>query len=687
MTRQSSVSLSTPISNLYMVGPTYVKRLKKLEIDTVGDLLSHFPHRYNDFSLISKIGQLQTGETATIQGQILSIVNTITKSGKRIQRAVVGDKTGEISVVWFNQPFLVQTLRQGCVVNLSGKVDFFGRERVLSSPEYEIIRPSGKKNKPSIHTGRLVPVYPETYGVSSKWLRSRIYPLLAFKDEIKEFLPTDIIRKNKFLSLYDAIRQMHFPTNIDLAEKARMRLAFDELFLMQLASQVKKTARKKERVNCTVKINKYQDKIDKFIKKLPFKLTSAQKRAVEDLLSDLCENNPMNRILEGDVGSGKTVVAVIAMYAVALNGAKSLLMCPTEILACQHFETIKKMLAGLNVKVVLHTQNYKTKKSELAGVDIIIGTHALLNLTSALENIGYVVVDEQHRFGVKQREKLRQIGISPHFLAMSATPIPRTIALTLYGDLDLSILDEMPKGRKRVKTWAVPPKKRNAAYSWLKKQIKKMKAQIFIVCPLIEESESLGDVKAVTVEFERLKKEVFSDFKLELLHGKIKAGVKDKIINDFSKGKIDILVTTPVVEVGLDIPGATVMMIEGAERFGLATLHQLRGRVGRRKKESYCLAFTDSVSEKTIQRLAALETTYTGMKLAEIDLKLRGPGEIFGTRQHGIPNLKVASFSDIGLINKTKNEAESIFGKDPTLTSHPNLRAELEKYIINSRLD
>jgi ATP-dependent DNA helicase RecG len=396
------------------------------------------------------------------------------------------------------------------------------------------------------------------------------------------------------------------------------------------------------------------------IKKLPFDLTGAQKRSVEEILNDLTAQKPMNRLLEGEVGSGKTVVGAIAMYVAHLNGFQSAFMAPTEILAQQHFKTISELLSPFKVKVELVTGTTKKPSNDF---NVLIGTHALVYKKVKFKKLGLVIVDEQQRFGVEQRSMIKEKGKNVHLLTMTATPIPRTVALTIYGDLDLSILDQMPVGRKIVKTWLVPPEKRTGAYDWIKKQIMENKTQVFIVCPFIEESETMVTVKAATKEFERLKNEVFPDLKLGLLHGKLKVKEKTEILKVFRDKKIDILVSTPVVEVGIDIPNATVMLIEEADRFGLAQLHQLRGRVGRSDKQSYCLLFTSSKNEITIERLKAMETLYSGAELAELDLKLRGPGQIFGTSQHGRQVLKVASFSDFALIEKTKREATKVFAK------------------------
>lgn len=638
----------------------YAGRLEKLGILKVEDFLFHIPFRYDDYSLVSKIGQVQAGEIVTIKGTVEEIHNQYTRRYKTIQRAVVKDETGSIDILWFNQPFLTKAIKTGDLISLSGKVEMDGNKIQIISPDYEIVF-----NNQVIHTGRLVPVYPETHGISSKWLRRQIFKLLEEKNQIKEFLPKKLIEENNLMHLSDAIEKIHFPNNFNEAEKARDRLAFDELFELQLSALIRKKTWEKNTI--AKPWQNFQEKIDKLITKLPFELTNAQKRSVGEILKDLISKKPMNRLLEGEVGSGKTIVGAIAMYAAFLNGFQSAFMAPTEILAQQHFKTISELLSPFKVKVELMTGS--TKKST-DNFDIAIGTHALVYSKVKFKKLGLVIVDEQQRFGVEQRTIIREKGENVHLLTMTATPIPRTIALTMYGDLDLSILDEMPIGRKLVKTWLVPPEKRSGAYAWIEKQIKEQGDQVFIVCPFIEESETMITVKAATKEFERLKTEVFPNLKLGLLHGKLKAKEKQEILNAFRNKEFDILVSTPVVEVGIDIPNATVMLIEEADRFGLAQLHQMRGRVGRSDKQSYCLLFTGSKNPATIERLKALETLYSGAELAELDLKLRGPGQIFGTSQHGRQVLKVASFSDFALIEKTKKEAEKIF---PEIQNYPEL--------------
>jgi len=663
------MDLQTSISQASRIYKMYARRLEKLGILKLEDFLFHIPFRYDDYSLVSKIGQVQAGETVTIRGTVEEIHNQYTRKWKTLQRAVVKDETGNINVLWFNQPFLTKAIKKGDLISLSGKAGLERNKIELQSPDYEVVF-----NNQTIHTGRLVPIYPETRGVSSKWLRRQIFKLLEEKNQIKEFLPQDLIKENNLMVLSDAIEKIHFPKDLSEAQKARERLSFDELFELQLSALIRKKAWEKDLIKNPWK--SFDTEVKTLIGKLPFELTNAQKRATEEILKDLTSQKPMNRLLEGEVGSGKTVVGTISMYVAFLNGFESAFMAPTEILANQHYKTIKELLSPFKIRVQLATGSSKKPSDDF---DVLIGTHALVYSKVKFKKLGLVIIDEQQRFGVEQRTIIREKGKNAHLLTMTATPIPRTVALTMYGDLDLSILDQMPKGRKLVKTWLVPQEKRTGAYAWIKKQILENKDQVFIVCPFIEESETMLTVKAATKEFERLRKEVFPNLKLGLLHGKIKSKEKEEILKAFRAKKIDILVSTPVVEVGIDIPNATIMLIEEADRFGLAQLHQLRGRVGRSDKQSYCLLFTSSNNATTIERLKAMETIYSGAELAELDLKLRGPGQIYGTSQHGRQVLKVASFSDFALIEKTKKEAVKIFAQ---INKYPELLEKVE--ILNS---
>ncbi len=665
------MDLNTPLTQASKAYKMYAKRLAKLNIFTLEDFLYHIPFRYEDFSLISKIGIAQAGELITVKGKVEKVQNQYTRRWKSLQKAVVSDETGSIEVIWFNQPFLIKSIKVSDEISLSGKVEREGNKLVMKSPDYEVIF-----QNQTIHTGRLVPIYPETKGVSSKWLRRQVFKILEENPDIKEYLALGILRENNLMNLNDAINKIHFPKTHQEAQKARQRLSFDELFKLQLSSMFRRKSWEKEKI-IPWQVTKFEKQINDFIKSLPFELTGTQKNALSQLLQDLSSDTPMNRLLEGDVGSGKTIVATIVAYLASLNGYQTALMAPTEILVNQHFNVFSRFLKPLGVKVSLFTSTAKAKDSDF---DIAIGTHALIYKKVKFKKLGFVIIDEQQRFGVEQRGILRKKGNYPHLLTMTATPIPRTVALTLYGDLDLSILDEMPKGRKTIKTWVVPPSKRISAYSWIEEKVINKKDQVFIVCPFIEESETMLTVKAATKEFERLAREVFPKLRLGLLHGKLKATQKEEVLKKFREGKIDILVSTPVVEVGIDIPNATIMMIEEAERFGLAQLHQLRGRVGRGEKESFCLLFTSSKNPLTLERLKSMETIFQGARLAEIDLKLRGPGQMYGTLQHGIPKLKVASFSDFDLIEKTKKEAEKIF---PNISNYPNLSEKIQEDNLN----
>ena len=674
------LKLSNPVSKLLGVGETYTKKLKRLKIKTIEDLLYHFPNHYIDYSLISKINTLQLGETVTVRGKIKEIKNEYRPYPKTIQKAIIEDGTGQIRATWFNQPYLINTLKAGKEINLSGKVRSFAGYLTLISPEFEIINSQYRK---TIHTGRLTPIYPLTAGVSSKWLRRQIEIALRLtQGQIKEFLPAKILIQENLINEYEAIKKIHFPENQAALKQAQKRLAFDEVFLPQLAAQLRKITWQNQKK--AIPINAPFPKLKGLINQLPFTLTNAQKKVVKEIINDLGKNKPMNRLLQGDVGSGKTVVAAIAAYAVWLADQKTILMAPTEILAAQHYQAIKDIMPK-NLKIALKTGNQKIGADDF---DILIGTHALIFKKKLPSKIGLIIIDEQHRFGVKQRALLikksqnQKPQLHPHVLTMTATPIPRSVTLTLYGDLDLSMLDELPPGRQQVKTWIIPQKKRENAYQWIKKQIKNYHCQVFIICPLIEESEKelMKNIRAATTEYKKLRNQIFADLKLALIHGKLKIKEKNSIIKQFSQGKIDILVATPVVEVGIDIPNATIIIIEGTERFGLAQLHQLRGRVGRGKKQSYCLLFpSPNISQHAYRRLRIFQQNNIGIKLAEMDLAERGPGEIFGTAQHGFPKMKIASLTDYQLVNRARKTASRIACQ---INQFPLLKKKLKKYTI-----
>jgi ATP-dependent DNA helicase RecG len=693
------MDLSTPVENLDYVGPVYQKRLKKLGIKTVRDLIFHFPHRYEDFSNLKKISQIKIGERVCLQGKILKIENTKTwKKRMILTQAILKDDSGEIKVVWFNQPYLINVLKENDFVSLAGKIisDEYGL--YLSNPVYEKI----SKNKTLIHTARIVPVYPETEGLSSKWLRFILRPILIkLRKEIPEILPEKIIKNYKILPIKEAIWQIHFPNSLSLAKRAKERFAFEEIFLISLfflREKLKIVSKKAIPIPINLQL------IKNFLKSLPFNLTKAQKRSVWEILKDLEKERPMNRLLEGDVGSGKTIVAVISALNTIKSGFQVALMAPTEILAQQHFQKIGKLLEKEKVKIGLMTGKEnkiffqkkieKLKREEIlkkikeGEIDFLIGTHALIQEEIEFKNLAFVILDEQHRFGVEQRAKLCQgRDFIPHFLSMTATPIPRTLALTIYGDLDISLIDEMPKGRKKIITKVISPKDRQKAYNFIRQEVKRGR-QVFVICPRIEPKNqktekrllSWAEVKAVKEEYEKLSKIVFPDLKIGILHGKMKSQEKEKIMEDFKNKKIDILVSTSVIEVGIDIENATIMMIEGAERFGLAQLHQFRGRVGRGIHQSFCFLFTESPAKRTKERLKALISCQNGFELAERDLKIRGPGDFIGQRQWGIPDLAMDSLKDIFLVEKTKKAAKEILKEDPKLKNYPLLRERLEKF-------
>jgi len=722
--------LETAIEKIPRISFAYQKKLKKLGIKTLRDLLFYFPRRYEDFSVITPIVEVKLNKMVCIKGKILKIKSRRTPVKKIIlTEALIQDETEAIRAIWFNQPYLLKTLKEKNEVFLAGKVLLGDKGVYLSNPSYEKIssRAAAQSSKLAlIHTARLVPVYPETEGLSSRWLRYILRPLLIkLADKIPESLPLEIIKKEKLLPIQKAIWQIHFPDSKKLAQRARARFSFEELFLIELfiLREKMKTGKSK---GISIPLNLAA--VKKLVHSLPFKLTNAQRKCSWQILKDLQKPTPMSRLLQGDVGSGKTVVATIAALNTIEAGFRVALMAPTEILAKQHFEKISQMLKLFNSEIGLLTSkegkiSFKGKTSRITkekileklkknkGANFLIGTHALIQKRVKINKLALVILDEQHRFGVKQRAKLVAAQTNseeknkskpkakvPHLLSMTATPIPRTLALTIYGDLDLSSIDELPKGRKKIITRIVPPEERKKAYEFIKKQIKKGR-QAFVICPRIEPGakEESGaeqarfspirtkitrwtDVKAVKEEYQKLAKEIFPDLKVEMLHGRMKAEKKEKIMKDFEEQKIDILVSTSVVEVGVDVPNASVIVIEGAEKFGLAQLHQFRGRVGRAKHQSYCFLFTDSNIPKTQQRLKALIDCENGFELAEKDLQIRGPGDFFGKKQWGIPDLAMSALKNLALVEKTRERASEILKKDPELKNYPLLRKKLKKF-------
>jgi len=713
------INLNTPIDQIPKIGLSYQKKLKKLGINSIQDLLYYFPTRYDDFSEIITIKKVKLGYTVCIQGRILEVESIRTfKKFMSVTEALIEDETGTIKAIWFNQPYLAKMLKEDDLVCLAGKVSLGKNGIYLNNPVHEKIYDF--KDKASLtHTGRIVPVYSETRGLTSRWLRYIIKPLIVmFQNNLPEVLPAEILKKQKLLGIKQAIEQVHFPSSFDLADAAKARFSFEELLLLQLFVIKEKIKLQKIKAPaCPMNI----ELMKKFTNSLPFALTDSQKKCGYQILKDLEKNTPMSRLLEGDVGSGKTVVATMAALNIVKSGYQVAFMAPTEILAKQHFKSIIKMLenfgvsvgilTGKEAKIFRNQEEFAVKKETLAEdlkngqIDIVIGTHSLIQKGVEFKNLALVVVDEQHRFGVEQRSKLTHSAGSgqvnkfvPHLLSMTATPIPRTLALTIYGDLDLSLIKEMPKNRKKIKTQIVNPSERRDAYEFIRKEVKDGKG-VFVICPKIESKiKNIGqiqgsfvpinynfasllnqEIKAVKEEYEKLSKEIFPEFNIAMLHGKMKPKEKEKTMIDFRDGKIDVLISTSVVEVGVDIPRATIMMIEGAERFGLSQLHQFRGRVGRSDMQSYCFLFTTSPDQLNRKRLKALVDSNNGFELAQKDLEIRGPGQLYGTQQWGLPDIAMQSLFNIFLVEKTREAAKEILESDPELKNHPLLLERVEK--------
>jgi len=665
------MDLNTPLNTLSRVGKTTVARLKLLGINTVSDLIFYFPFRYEDFSSVKPIVELKSGESVSVHGRIQLIANRRSfRKRKNITEALISDDSGTLKVVWFNQPFLIKVLKTGDEIYLSGKVDDTGTQMV--SPDYEKMSRT-KQYGDNIHTARLVPIYHTTSGVTQKQLRYLLSLTLPAFNQVNEYLPDEILNKYHFPKVGEALKEIHFPENTVKAQKARERFQFEELFLIQLAILLSK---KEIAQNMALPVAFIEKLTKDFVADLPFKLTDDQKKCSWEIIKDLGKPKLMNRLLEGDVGSGKTVVVSLAILNVLANGYKAILMAPTEILAEQHYKTMTRLFAKQNFNIALLTGSKREINGEKQNktnilqkisegeANLIIGTHAVIQESVRVKDLALVVVDEQHRFGVGQRKALMlrdKRGLTPHFLSMTATPIPRSLVLALYGDLDLSIIKHLPPNRKKIITKLVEEVQRQEAYDFIEKQVQSGR-QVFVICPLIDASDRYG-YKSVKQEFEKLDKQVFPNIKIGLMHGRLKAKEKEAVMGKFSNKEFSILVSTSVIEVGIDVPNATIMMIEGADRFGLAQLHQFRGRVGRGDYQSYCFLFSDNWSELTQKRLRYLESCSDGFKLAEKDLELRGPGEVYGVRQSGLPDLKVASLTDVELLQKAQNEARLLLEK------------------------
>lgn len=662
--------LAAPVSALSNIGPKYKKLLEKLDIYTVEDLLYHIPFRYDDYSEVKRIADITEGEIITVRATMGSVENIFTRYGKKLTRGIAADFSGKINLIWFNQHYIKKVIQVGKTYSISGKITSFDKKLTIISPELEEVKEG------SLNTGRLVPIYFETLGVTSKWMRTRINDVLSklnTKNEPKDLLPQTIKRANDLKDLAWSLNKIHFPENLIEAKEAKTRLAFEELFYDLLKVEVRKDEWKARQQSFTYK--PCAKELTKFEDDLPFELTDSQIQSSNEITTDLISPHPMNRLLEGDVGTGKTVVALIAAYLTHLNGFKTIYLAPTEILAQQHFETFSKLLAETNAKVSLLTRSNKKLVHES---DIIIGTHAVLFKQELFKNVGLVIIDEQHRFGVEQRGKLIEMSktgeYSPNILTMTATPIPRTLALTVYGDLTLSTLKTHPKSKREIVTKVISEQQRMQIYEWVKTK----SVSTFVVCPFIEtsEDESLSNVKAAEDEYKNLQSGVLKGVPMGLIHGRMTGIEKQKIISQFRNGEIKVLVATPVIEVGIDIPDATVIIIEGGERYGLASLHQLRGRVGRETGKGFCFVFMSAYSAKAYARLKNLEEITDGMKLAEIDMKMRGQGDIFSTMQHGFKRFRIASLDDFSLIEKVKQAAETVFG---SFEKYPEIKGRVEQ--------
>ncbi len=725
------INLDTKLAQVQGIAPKALAHLKKLGLENVRALLWHFPTRYEDYSKITKIADLKVGETVTVRGEVRMVaLKRAWKSAMPIVEATVIDETGGITLVWFNQPFMAKALHQGQQANFAGKV-FSNKTGVhIANPSYEVLRGTTV----ATHTAGLIPVYAETRGLTSKGIRYIIKQFLEVIPHVPDFLPEQVLKQHNLPSLDYALRHIHFPHSPEQVQRAKTRFAFEYVFLLQLANLQLRSELASEK-GPAVAVS--EPDLATIVASLPFTLTESQQMSLDEILRDLKRGTPMNRLLQGDVGSGKTAVAAIAAVVTAHCGYQSIFMAPTEVLARQHYHTLTTVFKTFNRGIALITgseariyfdQHMEEKVSkpklikmiEAGDIAIVVGTHALIAETESKKSKkaelkikfpkpGLIIIDEQHRFGVRQRQALSQrketgkkttshtTQTVPHFLSMSATPIPRTLSLAIFGDLDVSTINELPKGRKAIITKIVDPTNRPKAYGFIKQQIAAGR-QAFFIYPRIEHTASseqmtltqelmtkdkksifADESKAVKAEYERLSKTVFPDLHVAMLHGKMKATEKATVMANFKAGKTDILVSTSVIEVGVDVPNATIMIIEGADRFGLAQLYQFRGRVGRGEHQSFCFLFTDSTAETTAARLNALLEARNGFELAEKDLELRGPGQFLGDKQTGVPDVAMDSLNDVRLVKAARDSAQEILAADNTVKAYPLLKAKLDE--------
>jgi len=664
---------SSGLQTLKGVGPKRARLLSRLGIHTIGELLYHFPRKYEDRSLVKKIYQLQDGETETLFGMVTGVRDIRPRRGMTITKAALYDGAATAYAVWFNQPYIKKQINKGKKIIVTGKVDRKYGEIQLAVSDYEVI-----ENEEAVNGAGVVPVYPATEGLQPRTLRLIIKDALEqHLDSVEEFLPSDVLEKYNLLPIDRAICSIHFPMDLDEAQKARRRLVFEELLVLQTGiCMLRGTASQ------TVGIchKKNGPLTAEFMRRLPYKMTGAQERVLNEVSRDMESKKTMNRLIQGDVGSGKTVVAAAALVKTVESGYQGVMMAPTEILATQHAEGLMEMLGPLGVQAALLTGSMGKKEKEgviqdirEGRIDVVVGTHALIQDEVAFQKLGLAVTDEQHRFGVKQRAKLRDKGQKPDILVMTATPIPRTLALTVYGDLDISVIDELPPGRREIKTYWITDSEKQRIYKFIREQVKQGR-QVYYVCPLVEESEKM-DISAALELAGLLQSDIFPDFQVGLMHGRLKQEAKDLVMKAFKKGSINILAATTVIEVGINVPNATVMVIENADRFGLAQLHQLRGRVGRGAHQSYCILIANPATDEGKARMDIMTRTNDGFLIADEDLKLRGPGEFFGVRQSGLPDLKIADIiRDIKTLSTARDEAKALLRRDPCLRLPENIK-------------
>ncbi len=691
--KRTPATLNAPVTVLPGVGPKHAKTLERLGLETLEDMLYFFPRRYDDYSQLKPINRLEYGEQVTVIGTVQSVTNRKIRNGRvNITEGIVSDGTGDLRMTWFNQPWIAKKLRSGVQVVLSGKIDQYLGRIMMNSPEIEQIE------QQNLHTNRIVPVYPLTANITQRWMRRLMHRVITYwAPKLEDPLPKDLRHENKLVDFSNAVLQVHFPDSMRQLQAARYRLAYEEILYLQLGMLEQKRAWKER----TARVFDVPDEwLEVQVARLPFSLTNAQQNALADVRADLSSGHPMNRLLQGDVGSGKTVVAALGIALVVKHASQTALMAPTSILAEQHYSSMKNLLTGeqgalaehqirLMIGATPESEKQDIREGLASGeIKLVIGTHALIEEPVKFADLQLTIIDEQHRFGVDQRAALRAKGENPHLMVMTATPIPRSLALTVYGDLDLLVMDEMPPGRQIIDTHILLPRERERAYALIRSQVSEGH-QAFIIYPLIEDTEFDGDIgaqetsQAAVDEHRRLQNEIFPEYQLGLLHGKLKPDEKEQAMTHFRDGDYQVMVSTSVVEVGVDIPNATVMLIEGANRFGLAQLHQFRGRVGRGDAKAYCLLIPETEDAAENERLSAVVTTNDGFALAEIDLNQRGPGDFLGTRQSGYTKqLLMATLTDLKLIEKAQRSAKNLFERDPDLSlpEHQELAANLAHF-------